>query len=93
MLQNIIGDGVFPSQFSSFGSCCRLTYLPLTTVYRRLTQSLGFVASHLRWVPHALSNAQKGERVILSRRLLRMIEVQRDEHGMASSSSTSLGFT
>jgi hypothetical protein len=48
------------------------------TVYRRLTQSLGFVAHHLRWVPHALSDARKGERVNLFRRLLRMLEVQRD---------------
>jgi hypothetical protein len=37
-------DGPFASvrQFS------RLTHLPLTTVYRRLTQLLGFVARHLR---------------------------------------------
>jgi hypothetical protein len=48
------------------------------TVYRRLTQSLGFVGRHLRWVLHALSDAQKGERVNLSRRLLRMLEVQHD---------------
>jgi hypothetical protein len=41
-------------------------------------QSLGFVAPHLRWVPHALSDTQKGDRVNLSRRLLRMPEVQRD---------------
>jgi hypothetical protein len=64
--------------FASVRQLSRLTYLPLTTVYRRLTQSLGFVARHLRWVPHTLSDAQKGERVNLSRRLLRMLEVQRD---------------
>jgi hypothetical protein len=65
--------------FASVRQLSRLTYLPSTTVYRRLTQSLGFVARHLRWVPHALSDAQKGERVNLSRRLLqmRMLEVQR----------------
>jgi hypothetical protein len=45
----------------------RLTHLPSMTVYRRLTQSLGFEARHLRWVTHALS---EGERVNLSRRLL-----------------------
>jgi hypothetical protein len=56
----------------------QLTDLPSTAVYRRLAQPLGFVARHLRWVPHALSDAQKGERVNLSRRLLRMLEVQRD---------------
>jgi hypothetical protein len=56
----------------------RLTHLSSTTVYRSLTQSLEFVVRHLRWVPHALSGAQKGERVDLSRRLLRMLEVHRD---------------
>jgi hypothetical protein len=73
----------------------RLTHLPLTTVYRRLTQSLGFVAPHLRWVPHALPDGQKGERVNLSQRLLQMLEVQlyRAWHDMTSSPSTSLGFT
>jgi hypothetical protein len=64
--------------FASGRQLSQLTYLPSTTVYHRLTQSLGFVARHLRWVPHALSDAQKGERINLSRRLLqrRMLEVQ-----------------
>jgi histone-lysine N-methyltransferase SETMAR len=57
----------------------QLTDLPSTAVYRRLAQPLGFVARHLRWVSHALSDARKGERVNLSRRLLRMLEVQRDQ--------------
>jgi hypothetical protein len=80
--------------FASMRQLSRLTHLPSTTVYRRRSQSLGFVARHLRWVPHALSGAQKGERVNLSRRLLRMLEVQRDRawHGMISSPSTSVGF-
>jgi hypothetical protein len=56
----------------------QLTHLSSTIVYRRLIQSLGFVARHLQWVPHALSDAQKGERVNLSRQLLRMLEVQGD---------------
>jgi hypothetical protein len=66
------------SPFASVRQLFRLTHLPSTAVYRRLTQSLGFVAGHLRWVPHALSDAQEGERVNLSRRLLSMLEVQRD---------------
>jgi hypothetical protein len=81
--------------FASVQQLSRLTYLPSMTVDRRLTQSLGFVARRLRWVPHALSDAQKGERVNLSRGLLRMHEVQRDRawHDMTSPRSTSLGFT
>jgi ATPase subunit of ABC transporter with duplicated ATPase domains len=68
------------SPLASVRKLSRLTNILSTTVYRRLTQSLGFVARHLRWVPHALSDGQKGERVNLSRRLLRMrmLEVQRD---------------
>jgi hypothetical protein len=66
------------SPFASVWQLSRLAHLPSTTVYRRPTQSLGFVARHLQWVPHALSDAQKGERVNLSRRRLRMLAVQRD---------------
>jgi hypothetical protein len=66
------------SPFASVPQLSRLTHLPSTTVYRRPTQSLGLVARHLRWAPHALSDAQKGERVNLSLRLLPMLEVQRD---------------
>jgi hypothetical protein len=65
--------------FASVWHLSRLTHLPSTTVYRRLTKSLGFVARHLRWVPHVLSDAQMGERINLSRRLLRMLEVQHDQ--------------
>jgi hypothetical protein len=64
--------------FASVRQLSQLIHLPSTTIDRPLTQSLGFVARHFRWVPHALSDAQKGERVNLSRRLLRMLEVQRD---------------
>jgi hypothetical protein len=83
------------SPFASMQQLSRLTHFPSTTIDRRLTQWLGFVARHLRWVSHVLSDAQKGDRVNLSRRLLRMLEVQRDRawHGMTSSPSTSLGFT
>jgi hypothetical protein len=76
------------SPFASVRQLSRLTHLPSTIVYRSLTQSLGFVARHLRWLPHALSDVQKDQRVNLSRRLLRMrmqmqmqmqmLEVQRD---------------
>jgi hypothetical protein len=53
--------------FASVRQLSRLTHLPSTTVYRRLIESLGFVVHHLRWMPHALSDAQKGKRVNLSR--------------------------
>jgi hypothetical protein len=73
-------------RFASVRQLSRLTHLPSTTFDRRLTQSLGFVACHIRWVPHALSDAQNRQRVNLSRRLLRMLEVQRDRawHGIVT---------
>jgi hypothetical protein len=55
------------SPFVSVRQFSRLTHLPSTTVYRLLTQSLGFLACHLRWVPHALSDAENGQRVNQSR--------------------------
>jgi hypothetical protein len=74
----VIFTALEDSPFASVRQLSRLTHLFSTTVYRRLTQSLGFVARHLRRVLHALSDAQRGERVNLSRQLLRMLEVQRD---------------
>jgi hypothetical protein len=56
----------------------RLTHIPATTVYRRLTELLGFTARHLRRLPHALSEEQRARRVELSRALLRILQVQRD---------------
>jgi hypothetical protein len=56
--------------FSSVRELAKLTYLPVTTVYRRLTSSLGFVVKHLRWVPHVLNYNQISARITLSRKLL-----------------------
>jgi hypothetical protein len=43
--------------FASVRQFSQLVHLPSTTVYRRLTQSPGFVARHLRWVSYTLSDA------------------------------------
>jgi hypothetical protein len=42
-----------------FREVARLICVPTTAVHRHLTQSLGFVAKHLRWVPHTLTPTQK----------------------------------
>jgi hypothetical protein len=55
------------SPFTSVRQLSRLTHLPSNAVYCCFTQSLGFLAHHLRWVPHALSDTQKGERINLFR--------------------------
>jgi uncharacterized protein YueI len=49
----------------SIRELARPACIPVTTVQRHLTQSLGFVVKHLRWVPHTLSPIQKTERAIL----------------------------
>jgi hypothetical protein len=35
-----------------------------------VTQTLGFVVKHLRWVPHSLADAQKASHVFLANQLL-----------------------
>jgi hypothetical protein len=45
--------------FAPVRQLSRLTHISPTIVDRRLTESLGFTARHLQWVPAALSDAQK----------------------------------
>jgi hypothetical protein len=45
--------------FSSIQELDRPTCIPTTTVHRHLTQPLGFVVKHLRWVPRTLAPLQK----------------------------------
>jgi hypothetical protein len=49
------------SSFAPGRKLSRLTHLPPTIVYRRLSQSLRFGARHLLWVPHVLSDAPKAQ--------------------------------
>jgi hypothetical protein len=49
------------NQFASVRQLSRPTYIPTTTIYRRLTHSLGFSARHLRWVAHVMSHAQTAQ--------------------------------
>ena len=37
----------------------KVTGIPKSTIYDVLTKSLGYVARHLKWVPHFLNNEQK----------------------------------
>jgi hypothetical protein len=71
IVDQAIRDTLETQPFSSIRELAKPTRIPTTTVYRHLTQSLGFVVKHLRWVPHSLTDDQKGERVALSKQLLR----------------------
>jgi hypothetical protein len=70
----IIDDAILEAldrqPFSSVRELAKLPGIPTTRVYRHLTKSLGLVLKHLRWVPHTLTDTQKGQRVTLSNRLL-----------------------
>jgi hypothetical protein len=51
------------NSFASGRQLSCLTNISATTMYRRLTESLGFMARHLQWVSHTLSLAQKAQRI------------------------------
>jgi hypothetical protein len=65
VIDNTIMDALEEQPFSSIRELDQLTCIPRSTGHRHLTQSLGFVAKHLRWVPHSLTAAQKAQRVTL----------------------------
>jgi hypothetical protein len=71
----IIGQAILDAleqyPFSSIQELAGFTCIPTAAVHRLLTQSLGFVIKHLRWVPHTLTHTQKTERPTLSIKLLR----------------------
>jgi hypothetical protein len=49
--------------FGSVRDIARLTCLARSTVHWHLARSLGFLVSHLRWIPHVLTKEQKRMRV------------------------------
>jgi hypothetical protein len=81
------------SAFSSVRQLSRATHLLKTTIYRRLSEKLGFPARHLRWVPHILSDNPKAKRVQCSQSLLMILRAQetRDETDTTLSSWMSHG--
>jgi hypothetical protein len=44
--------------FASVRELAKAMCISTTTVWRRLTRSLGFVVKHLHWIPHGLTEAQ-----------------------------------
>jgi histone-lysine N-methyltransferase SETMAR len=58
---------------SSVRQLAQETNVPSTSVYRYLTQKLGYVHRSLRWIPHTLSQSNKIQRVELSKQLLELL--------------------
>jgi hypothetical protein len=63
VIDKTILDSLEKQSFSSIRELAQLICIPRSTVHRHLTQSLGFVVKHLRWVPHSLTPARKAQRV------------------------------
>lgn len=69
-----IKDVVDEEPFLSVRQIATLTGIPKSTVFERLTEKLGYISKHLKWVPHLLSEEQKRNRVIIANDLLKIIE-------------------
>jgi hypothetical protein len=61
----------------SIHQIAKITFIPSTTVFRRLMKSLHFVLKRLHFVPHRLSDLQKQARAIISKELLKLLESMR----------------
>jgi hypothetical protein len=58
VVDNAILEALDQTPFASIRKLAKATCIPRTTVWRRLTESLGFIVKHLHWVPHSLTDAQ-----------------------------------
>jgi histone-lysine N-methyltransferase SETMAR len=73
VIENAIVQALGQQPFALIREIAKLTLIPPTTVYRRLTQFLGFVVKHLHWVPHSINGAHKDQRAIMAKHLLYML--------------------
>jgi hypothetical protein len=55
VVDHAILEALDQTPFASVRELAKATCIPHTTVWRRLTESLGFVVKHLHWVPHSLT--------------------------------------
>ena len=70
----LIKNTVDEEPFLSIRQIAKKTGIPKRSIYIRLTNYLGYVSKHLKWVPHLLSELQKQNRVTISIDLLRILE-------------------
>jgi hypothetical protein len=73
VIDQAILDALEHYPFSSLQELVGFTCIPTTTVHRPLMQSFGFMAKHLRWVPHTITPTHETERTTLSIELLRRL--------------------
>ena len=60
--------------FFSLKQIAQKTNIPKTTVHRILTQDLGYISKHLKWIPHILNPSQKVSRINASKQLLHILK-------------------
>jgi hypothetical protein len=83
VIDQAILDALEQCSVSSLLGLARFTCIPTTTLHRHMTQSLGVVVKHLRWVPHTLTRTRKTERITLSIELLHQLR-SIEHHGWQS---------
>jgi DNA-binding MurR/RpiR family transcriptional regulator len=59
VVDKAILEALDQTPLASVRELAKTTCIPRTTVWSRLTESLGFFVKHLRWVPHNLTDAQR----------------------------------
>jgi hypothetical protein len=70
IIDDAILDALNKQPFSSIQELAKFICILTTPIHRHLTRSLGFVVKHLHWVPHSLTETQKGQHVTISIELL-----------------------
>jgi DNA-binding MurR/RpiR family transcriptional regulator len=55
VVDNAILESLDQTPFASVRELAKATCIPRTTVWKFLTESLGFIVKHLHWVPHSLT--------------------------------------
>jgi hypothetical protein len=79
IIDRAILDAHDKQPFSSILELAQLTCIPIITVHRHLTKSLGFVVRDLRWIPHPLKETCKAQQIALSNPLLRELRSIEDQ--------------
>jgi hypothetical protein len=59
--------------FSLMRNLAKRTYILSITVWRQLTDSIGFVVKHLHWVSYKLNDAQLTARIQMLSEVLRIV--------------------
>jgi hypothetical protein len=74
---NAILEALEIMSFASIRQIAKMTIIPPTTIFCRLTKLLHFVLKRLPSVTHRVSDLQKQVRVIMSKELLKLLESTR----------------